>query len=149
MASISVKVPTAKVITMLEDKIWRIKSDIVEYPALRQKYEQDLQAYKAQVAEFVADYLGKHLDQIGYGYDSIIRISDSYAGSKLELSFDKSAIAGFPEKPQEPQKPNERSYFGREYITPLEVLESTLKTLRMTEQETINASTYANVMKLL
>jgi hypothetical protein len=56
---------------------------------------------------------------------------------------------GFPEKPQSPNNPNDRTYYGRDYTTKLDLLKKNLKVLNMTNQEEVNASTYNTVMELL
>ena len=95
------------------------------------------------------DALTNKPELIGETYDNPIRVStNSYRGSSVVVTIDADAL-GFPAHPEEPSNPNDKIYVGREYVSPLEVLENTLKTLRLTEQETISASTYANVMRLL
>ena len=146
--SISVKIPTASLIQTIENKIAEIDKAIADYPRKREEYEQATEAYKAKVSEFVADYLAKNLDKVGYDFDDTIRISRGYAG-RVELTFDDEGIEGFPEKPTEPERPNGQRYYGRDYSTQKELLEKNLKILRMTSQEEVSASTYGAVMELL
>jgi len=151
--SISVKVPTAMLIQQIEERIAQIDADIEEYPAKREAYEKADEAYKQNVANFVAAYLGENLDKIGYGYDDIIRIGTGYSigrsMGKVELTFDTDAIVGFPERPICPEKPNQKESFGRDYATRKELLEKNLKILKMTSQEEVSASTYGAVMELI
>jgi len=153
--SISVKVPTSLLIEQIEAKIAEIEKAEAEYPAKREAYEQAEEAYKAEVADFVAAYLSKNLDKIGYNYDDIIRISSAYShglrnrGGRVEITFDTDAIVGFPERPVCPEKPNQNESFGREYTTRKSLLEKNLKILKMTSQEEVNASTYGAIMEIL
>ena len=151
--SISVKVPTSLLIQQIEERIAQIDKDIAEYPAKREAFEKAEEAYKQNVANFVAAYLGENLDKIGYGYDDIIRIGTGYTPhrgySKVEISFDTDAIVGFPKRPEAPEKPNQRESFGRDYATRKELLEKNLKILKMTSQEEVSASTYGAVMEIL
>jgi hypothetical protein len=153
--SISVKVPTALLIQQIEERIAQIDKEIEEYPAKREAFEKEEEAYKSRVANFVAAYLGENLDRIGYDYDDTIRIHNGYAigggrgNGKVELTFDTDAIAGFPERPVIPEKPNQREPFGREYATRKELLEKNLRILKMTSQEEVNASTYGAIMEIL
>ena len=151
--SISVKVPTSLLVQQIEERIAQIDKDIEEYPAKRDAFEKAEEAYKANVANFVAAYLGENLDKIGYGYDDIIRIGTGYTPhrgySKVEISFDTDAIVGFPVRPEAPEKPNQRESFGRDYATRKELLEKNLKILKMTSQEEVSASTYGAVMELI
>jgi hypothetical protein len=152
--SISVKVPTALLIQQIEERIAQIDKDIEEYPAKREAFEKDEEAYKSKVATFVADYLGKNLNRVGYDYDDTIRIGLGHYGigrsnGKLEITFDTDAIESFPERPKSPESPNQRESFGRDYTTRKELLEKNLRILKMTSQEEVNASTYGAIMEIL
>jgi hypothetical protein len=146
--TISVKIPTSLLIEQIEEKIAQIDKDIEEYPAKREQYEKDVEAYKKQVAEFVSDYLSKNVKKVGYEHDSIIRLADTYR-NKVELTFDPSAIADFPKRPEAPTAPNQNESFGREWTTRKNLLEKNLRILRMTSQEEVSASTYGALMEVL
>lgn len=149
MASVSVKVPTAKVIAMLEEKIASLKEEIATYPARKAEYVQAKKDHENKLVALTIDALANKPELIGENYDNPIRVSsNSWRGSSVSITIDPDAL-GFPAHPEEPKNPNDTIWIGRESVRPLDVLENTLKTLRLTEQETINASTYANVMKLL
>ena len=150
--SISVKVPTSLLVAQIEERIAQIDKDIAEYPAKREQYEKDTEAYKSKVANFVAAYIGENLDKIGYDYDSIIRIVDTPSYSrvnKVEISFQVDAIVGFPKRPEAPLSPNQQESFGREYVTRKSLLEKNLRILKMTSQEEVNASTYGAIMEII
>jgi len=83
---------------------------------------------------------------VSESYDSAIRVSYGYRG--VDVSIDADAL-GLPKQPEKPSNPNEKTWYGREHSTPLEMLEKTLKVLKLTTQEEVNASTYASVMDLL
>lgn len=150
MASVSVKIPTAKVITMLEEKIASLKAEIATYPARKAEYVQAKKDHADKLLALAIDALTNKPELIGENYDSPIRVSVSNYGrsNSISITLDQDAL-GFPATPEEPKNPNDTIALGREYVRPLDALENTLKTLRLTEQETINASTYANVMRLL
>jgi hypothetical protein len=145
--SISVKIPTASLIATLEGKIAEIDEAIANYPKSREKYEADLEAYKAKVAKFVSSFLGKNASKVGYDHDSIVRINHAYNG-RLELQFDTDAIE-LPKRPEEPKRPNQSQWYGREHATQKDLLVKNLRILRMTSQEEVSASTYGAVMELL
>ena len=145
--NISVKIPVASLVAQLESKIAEIDEAITNYPAEYEAYNKANEAYKAEVAKFVAGFVANNIDKIGYDYDSTIRITGR--GSVVELEFKTEAIAGFPEKPTEPEKPNQQKYYGRDWATPKQLLEKNLKILRMTSQEEVSASTYGAIMELL
>ena len=150
--SISVKVPTSLLIAQIEERIAQIDKDIAEYPAKREQYDKDLESYKNTVANFIAAYIGKNLDKIGFEYESIIRIHDTYLGrnnNKVEFTFQAEAIVGFPKRPECPEAPNQREWFGRDHATRKELLEKNLRILKMTSQEEVNASTYGAIMEII
>lgn len=146
--SISVKVPTSLLISQIENRIAEIDKAVAEYPAKREQYERDQEAYKSQVAEFITNYLSKNAHLVGYDHDSVIRVSRSYNG-RVELTFDAQAISGFPVEPKCPEQPNQREWFGRDHQTRKSLLEKNLTILKMTSQEEVNASTYGAIMELL
>ena len=146
--SISVKVPTALLISQLETKLAEINEAIATYPQRRAEYEKALQQYHLDVARFATKFVSENLDKIGNEHDSLIRVSQGY-GNKVDLSFDRQAIEGFPVKPEEPQRPNQERWFGREHATQKSLIEKNLKILKMTTQEEVNASTYGAVMEIL
>ena len=149
MASLAVKVPTAKVIEMIENKLAQIDEAIANYPALVQAYKKSKLDFEKSLVALTIDALTNKPELIGSEHNDAIRVYvNNYSGRSVNVSIDADAL-GFPEPPVSPENPNEKIYVGREYITQREVLANTLRTLRMTEQETINASTYANVMKFL
>jgi len=151
--SISVKVPTSLLVQQIEERIAQIDKDIEEYPAKREAFDKAEEAYKAEVANFIAAYLGENLDKIGFGYEDIIRINTGfgvYRGqSKVEVTFDTDAIVGFPKRPEAPSAPNQNESFGREYTTRKSLLEKNLRILKMTSQEEVNASTYGAIMEII
>ena len=146
--SISVKIPTSKLIESIEARIAEIDKEIEEYPAKREQYERDVEQYKKDLANFVAAYLGSNLDKVGNEYDSFIRIGETYR-NRVEITFDSTVIPGFPKRPEQPTQPNQREHFGRDYTTRKDLLEKNLKILKMTSQEEVSASTYGAVMEIL
>jgi hypothetical protein len=145
--TMSVKIPVSSLIADIEASIAKIDESVANYADERKQYEADLETYKQKVAGAVSEYLKNNSDKIGYDYDSVIRISTNYSG-RLELVIDPDLI-GLGEKPTEPQKPNQKEWFGREHQTRKQILERNLKVLRMTTQEEVSASSYSSVMELI
>ena len=144
--SLSVKIPTASLIADIEASLAKIDADVAEYPAQVEKYRLDKAAHEKTVIQAVIKALSNP-DLIGTEYDSPIRVSHNY-GNSVQVRVD-SDLLGLPEAPKEPAKPNEHTYFGREYTTRKSLLERNLKVLRMTSQEEVNATTYNTVIDLL
>jgi hypothetical protein len=66
----------------------------------------------------------------------------------VSVEFDPEGL-GFPKKPEEPVKPNDKTHFGREYISRKELLARNLRILKMTTQEEVSASSYSAVIDLI
>lgn len=147
--SLSVKIPTSALIAQIEDKVASLKEAIANYPAAVKQFEADYEAYKANLVASAIKALTETPQLIGDNHDSPIRISLShYGNTTVSAQFDADAL-GFPVAPVKPENPNQREWIGRDHISRLDLLEKNLRVLRMTEQETVNASTYSSVMDLL
>ena len=146
--SLSVKIPTATLIADVEATIATIEEDVANYPVLTEKYRADLKAYNDKIVQLTIDAIKKKSDLIGTDYGSPIRVTSGYRGNSVQIEVDGDAL-GFPQKPEAPSNPNDRTYYGRDYTTKLDLLKKNLKVLRMTNQEEVNASTYNTVMELL
>jgi hypothetical protein len=145
--NISVKIPVASLVSTIESKIAEIDEAVANYPAQREQFDKDTEAYKKDLASFISKFLVANSDKIGYDHDSVVRINHAYNG-RVELIFDNDVI-DLPKKPEEPKRPNQNEWFGREHATRKQLLERNLKILRMTSQEEVSASTYGAVMELL
>lgn len=144
--TISVKIPVVALINQMEAKIAEIDKAIADYPSDYEKYEKQLEAYKKSICKFASEFLAKNGTKVGFEHDSVIRVVNGYRG--LELAFDSDKIE-LPKRPEEPKRPNQNTWYGREHNTQRAMLEKNLKILRMTTQEDVNASTYGAVMELL
>lgn len=144
--ALAVKVPTASLITLVEEKIASIKEAVASYPADVKQYEADTKAHQANLVSQVINALTNNPELIGSDYGKPIRVSVGYRG--VDVSIDSAAL-GLPDAPKKPEDPNSARYYGREHAKPLEMLEKTLRVLKMTTQEEVPASTYSSVMDLL
>lgn len=145
--TLSVKVPTTNLIADIEASLAKIDAEIEAYPAKRQQYEADLKKYEADVVAHAIKALGNP-ENIGTDYSSLVRVTHNGYRNGVSVEFDTEAL-GFPKRPEEPQRPNEKTYFGREYVTRKELLEKNLRILRMTSQEEVSASSYSAVIDLI
>lgn len=145
--SLSVKIPTASLIAEVEAQIVKVEQDIESYADKRKQYEADAKKYQEDVIAHAIKALSNP-ENLGTDSNSLVRISSSFRYNGVSVEFDTEAL-GFPKKPEEPQRPNQQTYYGRDYTTKLDLLKKNLKVLRMTQQEEVNASTYNSVMELL
>jgi hypothetical protein len=145
--TLSVKVPVSTLIADIEKSIAKIDEDVANYA-------EAIKAYKEAVKKYEADVMAKALeaisnpDNIGTESNSPVRLTSSYRYNTISVEFDTDAL-GFPEKPTEPQRPNQKESFGREYTTRKEILERNLRILKMTNQEEVSASSYSAVIDLI
>jgi hypothetical protein len=144
--TLSVKIPTAKLIADVESSIAKIDVAIDEYAAKRKQYEVDVKKYNEELIGYAIKALSDP-NNIGTDNNSLVRVSRNYHGS-VSVDFDVDGL-GFPKKPEEPAKPNEKTYFGREYVSRKELLERNLRILKMTSQEEVSASSYSAVIDLI
>ena len=144
--SLSVKIPTASLISDIEASLAQIEADLAVYPAQMEEYRNAKVEHQKAVVQAVIKALGKP-ELIGTEYNSPIRVSNDY-GNSVSVRVDADLL-GLPEAPREPRKPNEHQSFGREYTTRKLLLERNLKVLKMTSQEEVSATTYNTVIDLL
>jgi hypothetical protein len=145
--TMSVKVPTAKLISDIEASIAKIDADVEAYAGKRKQYEADLKQYEKDIIAHAIKALSDP-SNIGTDHSSLVRVSTGYRNNGVSVDFDTEAL-GFPKKPEEPQRPNEKEYFGRDYVTRKEILERNLRVLKMTTQEEVSASSYSSVIDLI
>ena len=145
--SLAVKIPTASLIAEVEAQIAKVEADIENYASLRKQYEADIKKWQSDIITHAIKALNNP-DNIGTDSNSLISVSYNNYRSGVGVEFDSEAL-GFPKRPEEPTRPNQQTYYGREYTTKLELLKKKLKVLKMTNQEEVNASTYNSVMELL
>ena len=145
--TMSVKIPVASLIADIEASIAKIDEAVENYSAEATAYRDEMAKYdKALIAKAIEAL--SNPDNIGTEHNSPIRIQRNSYRNDVSVEFDPEAL-GFPEKPTEPIKPNDKTYFGREYITRKELLERNLRILKMTTQEEVSASSYSAVIDLI
>ena len=145
--TMSVKIPTATLIKDVEASIAKIDVAVANYAEEVKAYRDEMVKYeKALIAKAIEAM--SNPDNIGTDHNSPIRIQRNSYRNDVSVEFDPEAL-GFPEKPTEPIKPNDKTYFGREYITRKELLERNLRILKMTTQEEVSASSYSAVIDLI
>jgi hypothetical protein len=145
--TLSVKVPTAKLIADIEASVAKIQADVEAYAEKRKQYEADLKQWQKDIIAHAIKALSNP-DNIGTDSDSLISVSYNNYRSGVGVEFDSEAL-GFPKRPEEPTRPNQKEYFGRDYVTRKEILERNLRVLKMTSQEEVSASSYSAVIDLI
>lgn len=144
--TLSVKVPVATLVSSIEESIEKIDVSITEYAEKRKQYELDSKQYELDIVAHAIKAMSDPTN-IGTEHNSLVRVSRGYNGN-VSVDFDVEGL-GLPTKPPEPPKPNEKTYFGREYLSRKELLERNLRILKMTTQEEVSASSYSAVIDLI
>jgi hypothetical protein len=145
--TMSVKIPTASLIADIEKSIAKIDEDVEAYAGLRKQYELDVKKYQDDLVAHAIKALSDP-SNIGTEHGSLVRLTSNHYRNDVDVTFDVAGL-GFPTKPEEPSKPNDKTYFGREYVTRKELLQRNLRILKMTSQEEVSASSYSAVIDLI
>jgi hypothetical protein len=146
--SISVKIPTANVVTMIEDKVAQLKIEIAEYPTKVEEYKYERKAYTKRVAEMVANIITVGQQELFEGdWSDTIRVSPRGYSGNVELTVGSNLVEQF-DLGKPPVEPNSPSGYGGT-ASKLQELEKTLVLLRLTPQEFVTSSTYNSVLELL
>jgi hypothetical protein len=145
--TLSVKIPTSTLIADIEKTIAQIDADVANYAEATKEYREAVKTYEAEVMAKAKEALSNPAN-IGTDGSSPVRLVSSYRYNSISVEFDTEAL-GFPEKPTEPVRPNQRESFGREYTTRKDILERNLRILKMTTQEEVSASSYSAVIDLI
>ena len=145
--TLSVKIPTAKLIADVEASLAKIDSDVANNAQAQKDYKEAVKQDEAEVMSKAIEAISNPAN-IGTETDSPVRLTSSYRYNSISVEFDTEAL-GFPQRPTEPSHPNPKQYFGRDYVTRKELLEKNLRILKMTSQEEVSASSYSSVIDLI
>jgi hypothetical protein len=143
--ALSVKVPTADLIALLENKIAEIKSAIVDYPRATKQYKEDVKSYKKTLLALAIEKLGNDTDFLFQ--EEALSVDTSYRGD-VQITLDKT-LFDLPVEPVKPEDPSQKVWIRNVHTNKLEQLEKSLAVLKMTRQEEVSASTYNSVLDLL
>jgi hypothetical protein len=143
--ALSVKVPTADIIALLEKKIAEIKSAIVDYPRATKQYKEDVKSYKKTLLALAIEKLTNEPELL---FDEeALSVDTSYRGD-VQITLGKTLFE-LPDEPVKPEDPSQKTWIRNVHTNKLEQLEKSLAVLKMTRQEEVSASTYNSVLDLL
>jgi ribosomal protein L11 methylase PrmA len=132
--SISVKIPTTKLISALEAKLKEYQDMKDNYDSLKAKHEKAMEAWKKEVAKLVAP------SSLG----SIVVNDRHWRTNEHEIHMIYNIKSS--DIPKQPEAPKMFSYIEREAV---DQIENALRILRMTDQEEVSTSTYNAVAQYL
>jgi hypothetical protein len=135
--SITVKVATPKVIKALETKLAEIKKDKQNEASNEAKYQKQLEAWKKEIAKFAVAHISKAQN---------LRTNYREWNKCLNVDFDLTVNAeDFPAEP----KRDFTTVHDHTYREMVEEINNALNILRMTDEETVNASTMKSIAQYL
>ena len=130
--ALSVKVATPKVIKALEEKLATGTKAIANNEKKRKEYQKVEKAWAKEVAELAIKHISK----------SEVHASENWRG---EISVNLSLPAGTFTIPAKPEIELENE-LGRYEV---QEIENAIRILKMTDEETVNASTFKTIAQYL
>ena len=130
--AISVKVSTTKVIKALEDKLSNNTKVLISNEKKRKDYEKVEKAYSKEVADLVFKQISK-------------ADVNAHENWRNEVNVTISLPAGSIKLPEKPSMDLERELGQYE----IQEIENAIRILKMTDEETVNASTFKQVAQYL
>jgi len=135
--AISVKVATPKVIKALEAKLETIKSDYANQAENEAKFQDELKAWNANLAKFAMDNISTATN---------IRTNYRSWNNSLNIDFDVDTKGkDFPSQPER----NFTTIHQHSYNEMVEEITNALSILKMTDEETVNATTMKSIAQYL
>lgn len=130
--AISVKVSTTKVIKALEDKLEAGTKAIANNEKKRKDYEKVEKAYAKQVADLAIKQIAKAQVSADKNWRDEVYVRFEFPANTLSV----------PEKPQLELEQELGRYEVQE-------IENAIRILKMTDEETVNASTFKSIAQYL
>jgi hypothetical protein len=135
--AITVKVATPKVIKALETRLAKLEKDYKEQTANEAKYNKAVEAWRKEIGKWAIA-----------NFTKAENLRTSYRSWNNTLNVDFDIITKEGNFPAEPEKDFEVIH-NHQYKEMKEDIENALTILKMTDEETVNASTMKQIAKYL
>jgi predicted nucleic acid-binding protein len=135
--TMNVKIPTVKVIAALESKLTQIKSDYAKQDEHEKKYQKQMETWRKQVVKFAMDNVS-----------NAENLRTNYSSWKNMLNVDFDLKVGEGEFPKEPSREYE-CMNSHAYEEMVEEINSTIRILKLTDEEVVSTSTYNSIARYL
>jgi predicted nucleic acid-binding protein len=135
--AISVKVATPKVIKALETKLVEIKTNYANQEANEAKYEKARKVWQKELADYAVANIKKAEN-----------FRTAYRSYNNSLNIDFDVTVSEKDLPKEPERDFE-TISQYQYKELVEEITNALNILRMTDEETVNASTMKSIAQYL
>jgi hypothetical protein len=135
--SISVKIATPKVIKALETRLAELETNYANQETNEAKYTKAYEKYKKELIAYAVSNIKKAEN---------FRTNYRTWNNTLNIDFDLTVTES--ELPKEPQREFEQ--MGRHnYLEQKQEIENAIRILKMTDEETVNTSTYNAIARYL
>ena len=135
--AISVKIATPKVINALEASLAKLELDWASQEANEAKYELAKKAWIKEITDYAVANIAK-----------AINFRTSYRSWNNQLNIDFDLTVSENELPTEPEREYEQMH-SHNYREQKEEISNAIRILKMTDEETVSASTYQAVARYL
>ena len=135
--AIQVKIPTAKIISALEAKLAKTKADYLKQDENEAKYKLAKEKWQKELGAWAIENFSKAQD---------LRTNYRLWNKTLNVDFD--IITDGTDFPQEPEK-DYNEIHRHTYNEMVEEIENAIRILKMTDEETVNTSTYNAIARYL
>ena len=135
--AIQVKIPTAKVIKALEIRLAKLEADYTKQDENEAKFQKKLEAWKKDIGKWAIANFSKAQD-----------LRTNYRQWNKTLNVDFDIIVSEKDFPAEPVKDYEQIH-QHSYREMKDEMENAIRILKMTDEETVSASTYNAIARYL
>ena len=135
--AISVKIPTQRVIKALETKLAQLNKDYASQEANEAKYQKAYKAWQKEIGKWAIANFSKAEN-----------LRTNYRSWNKTLNVDFDIITEESSFPVEPEKDYEVIH-QHSYREMKQEIENAIRILKMTDEETVNTSTYNAVAQYL
>jgi hypothetical protein len=135
--AISVKIPTQRVIDALVQSLNKLELDFTSQEEKEAKYQIAYKAWQKELAEYAIA-----------NWSKAENIRTNYRGYSKTLNLDFDIISSDKDFPAEPEK-NFEVIHQHNYREQKEEISNAIRILKMTDEETVNTSTYNAVARYL
>jgi hypothetical protein len=135
--AIQVKIPTTKVIKALETKLAQLNADYAKQDENEAKFNKKMEAWKKEIGKWAIGQFSKAEN-----------LRTNYRSWNKTLNVDFDLTVNESDFPKEPEKDYETIH-QHTYREMKEEMENAIRILKMTDEETVNASTYNAIARYL
>jgi hypothetical protein len=135
--AIQVKIATPKVIKALETKLAQLQADYTKQDENEAKYQKALEKWRKEIGKWAIANFAKAEN-----------LRTNYRQWNKTLNVDFDLIVDEKDFPKEPEKDYEQIH-QHTYREMKEEMENAIRILKMTDEETVSASTYNAIARYL